>query len=56
MIGISSTNEVQISKEHIGFHWATYEEALEMLTFENTRKVIRAAEQYLRENDLAKKP
>ena len=56
LIGISSTDEVQISKEHIGYQWATYEKALDMLTFENTRKVIRAAEQYLRENDLAKKP
>ncbi len=56
LIGISSSRDVQISKEHIGFHWATYEEALEMLTFENTRKVIRASERYLRENELAKKP
>jgi len=56
LIGISSTSEVQISKEHIGFQWATYEKALEMLTFENTRKVIRAADRYLRENELAKEP
>jgi len=27
-----------------------------MLTFENTRKVIRAAEVYLNENGLAKQP
>ena len=40
LIGISSTDEIQISKEHIGSKWATYEQALEMLTFENTRKVI----------------
>ncbi|MCG3220580.1 MAG: NUDIX domain-containing protein [Candidatus Heimdallarchaeota archaeon] len=56
LIGISSTDDIQISKEHIGSQWATYEKALEMLTFENTRKVIRAAERYLRENELAKKP
>ena len=56
LIGISNTTDVQISKEHIGFFWATYEEALEMLTFENTRKIIRAAERYLRENELAKEP
>ncbi len=56
LIGISPVSEVQISKEHIGFHWAKYEEALDMLTFENTRKVIRAAERYLRENELAKEP
>ncbi|MHA1200566.1 MAG: bis(5'-nucleosyl)-tetraphosphatase, partial [Candidatus Heimdallarchaeaceae archaeon] len=38
LIGISPVKEVTISKEHIGFHWAKYEDALEMLTFENTRK------------------
>ena len=56
LIGISATDDVKISKEHIGFQWAAYEKALEMLTFENTRKVIRAAERYLKENELAKKP
>ncbi|MCE7740835.1 MAG: NUDIX domain-containing protein [Candidatus Heimdallarchaeota archaeon] len=56
LIGISPVKEITISKEHIGFHWAKYEDALEMLTFENTRKVIRAAERYLRDNELAKEP
>ena len=56
LVGITSVSEVQISKEHIGYQWATYEEALEMLTFENTRKVIRAAERYLRDNELSKTP
>ena len=56
LIGISPEKDVLISKEHIGYQWATYEKALEMLTFENTRKVIRAAERYLRENELSKEP
>jgi 8-oxo-dGTP pyrophosphatase MutT (NUDIX family) len=56
LVGIANTTDVQISKEHIGAQWATYEKALEMLTFENTRKVIRAAERYLKENGLAKQP
>ena len=56
LIGISSTTEVRISKEHVGYLWCTYAEALKTLTFENTRKVIRAAERYLRENELAKTP
>ena len=56
LVGIANTTDVQISKEHIGYQWATYEKALEMLTFENTRKVIRAAERYLRENELTKEP
>ncbi|OLS31781.1 MAG: RNA pyrophosphohydrolase [Candidatus Heimdallarchaeota archaeon AB_125] len=56
LIGISSTTDVQISKEHVGYLWCTYEDALNTLTFENTRKVIRASERYLRENELAKEP
>lgn len=56
LIGISKTTEVKISNEHIGYYWATYEEALKMLTFENTRKIIRASERYLKENELAKDP
>ena len=56
LIGISSTTEVYISKEHVGYLWCTYEDALNTLTFENTRKVIRASERYLRENELAKEP
>ncbi len=56
LIGISAVTEVHISKEHVGYLWCTYEDALKTLTFENTRKVIRAAERYLRENELAKEP
>ncbi|MHA1396644.1 MAG: bis(5'-nucleosyl)-tetraphosphatase [Candidatus Heimdallarchaeaceae archaeon] len=56
LVGICDTREVKISKEHVGYYWATFEEAMKMLTFENTRKVIKAAERYLRENELTKKP
>ncbi|MCG3217102.1 MAG: NUDIX domain-containing protein [Candidatus Heimdallarchaeota archaeon] len=56
LIGISAVEDVKISKEHIGFQWASFSEALDLLTFENTRKVIRASERYLRENELAKTP
>ncbi|MHA1116592.1 MAG: bis(5'-nucleosyl)-tetraphosphatase [Candidatus Heimdallarchaeaceae archaeon] len=48
LIGITDVTKVHISAEHTGYYWA-----LEMLTFENTRRVIRAAEEFLRKNDLA---
>ncbi|MHA1687507.1 MAG: bis(5'-nucleosyl)-tetraphosphatase [Candidatus Heimdallarchaeaceae archaeon] len=53
LIGITDQNRVHISSEHFGFYWATYEEALRMLTFENTRKILRAAEKFLQEKGLA---
>jgi len=53
LIGITDVTKVHISAEHTGYYWASYEKALEMLTFENTRRVIRAAEEFLRKNDLA---
>lgn len=36
--------EVRISHEHTGFEWLSYEEALEKLTFENAKEVLRRAE------------
>ncbi len=53
LIGLTETSKVHISDEHTGYYWASYERALEMLAFENTRKVIRAAEEYLRTHELA---
>ena len=56
LIGISPTTDVKLSKEHVGYIWVPYKKALDMLTFENTKKVIRAAERYLKENELSKSP
>ncbi|MHA1303029.1 MAG: bis(5'-nucleosyl)-tetraphosphatase [Candidatus Heimdallarchaeaceae archaeon] len=53
LIGLTDTQKVHISAEHTGYYWASFDRALEMLTFENTRRVIRAAEDFLRDNDLA---
>jgi len=36
--------EVHISHEHTGFEWLPYEQALEKLTFENAKEVLRQAE------------
>ena len=39
--------EVSLSYEHTGFLWASYDEAMEMVTFENARRVLRESEAYL---------
>ena len=56
IIGITPTKEVRLSKEHIGYCWAKFEESLEMLAFENTRRIIRAAEKFLKDRALTRKP
>jgi bis(5'-nucleosidyl)-tetraphosphatase len=40
-------HEVQLSHEHQNFEWLPYEAALERLTFENARGLLRQAEEHL---------
>ncbi len=51
-IAVTDTKKVEISNEHVGYCWRTYDEALEMLTFENTRNILIAAEKHLRKKNL----
>jgi bis(5'-nucleosidyl)-tetraphosphatase len=39
--------EIKISREHIGFVWLSYEEALAKVTFENARRILMETEAYL---------
>jgi len=43
----TKTKDVKISEEHIGYKWLPYEKALEQLTFENAKGILRKAHQYL---------
>ncbi len=56
LIGTTSCKDVRISNEHIGYCWATYNVALNMLSFENTRRILRAAENYLKKLNLTVTP
>jgi len=38
---------VKISHEHVDFEWMSYNEALERLTFENARVILKKAKQFL---------
>lgn len=43
----TKTKEIEISFEHIGYKWLQYEEALEQLTFDNAKEILKKANDYL---------
>ncbi len=47
-LGETETEMVKISSEHIGYEWLASDEALNQLTFENSRKVLRKAHDFLK--------
>lgn len=47
MLACTPQSETKISHEHIGARWVPYERALYMLTFENAKKMLKAANNYL---------
>lgn len=47
-IGKASDGEVKLSHEHIGFAWLTYENALQQLTYDNSKQVLEKAEMFLK--------
>ena len=49
--GKTGEKDVTISAEHVGFIWLPYEKALERLTFENAKKVLRKASKYMNAHD-----
>ena len=44
----SFTRKVMISDEHKGYAWLTYDEALELATFKNTKRLLRDAEAFIK--------
>ena len=43
----AKTDEVKISEEHVGYEWLPFEKALDKLNFENSRNVLRKAQDFL---------
>ena len=39
----SQTDQVRLSREHVGFDWLPYERAIEKLTFKNAKETVRKA-------------
>ena len=46
----SATDEVTLSKEHIGYAWLSYDDAFKKLTFNNAKELLRKANQFLYKN------
>lgn len=44
----ASTKQVKLSFEHKDYKWLSFEDALEVLTFETSREVLRKAYKYLK--------
>ena len=47
-IAKTSTKQVKLSFEHIGFEWLPYSEAIEKLTFKNAKEVLEKANKFLK--------
>ena len=43
----TKTEEIKISKEHIGYKWLQYKEALRQLTFNNAKEILKKANNYV---------
>jgi bis(5'-nucleosidyl)-tetraphosphatase len=43
----SQKEKVKISTEHVGFQWFSFEQALEKLSFENSKEILRKANNFL---------
>ena len=46
-LGKTEQKEVKLSFEHIGFKWLPYKEALEQLTFKDSRDILKEAHKFL---------
>jgi len=40
--------EIKISDEHLGYAWLEFNDAMKMLTFDNTKKILKAANEFLK--------
>lgn len=47
-LGQSPSRDVNISHEHAGYEWLPYEKALDRLTFENAKELLRKAHRKLK--------
>ena len=51
-LGQAHNKKVKLSSEHIGLKWLTYEEALERLTFDNAKEILKKAHEFLTQKTL----
>ncbi len=46
-VGKSNTKTVRLSDEHIGYEWLKYEEALNKVTYDTARRILKKAHEFL---------
>ncbi len=51
----SKKRDVKISEEHVEFKWMPFEQAFEQLTFNNSKQVLKKANEFLRKRPTIKK-
>ncbi len=47
LLAQTKTKDVTLSYEHIGFEWLPYDEALQRLTYDNAKDILKKAEAFL---------
>ena len=52
LLAETKTEKVIISKEHIGYKWLPYKEALKTLTFDNAKEILRKANAFFSKKGL----
>jgi len=48
----TKTKEIKLSYEHVDFKWLSYDKAIEQLTFENAKRVLKEANDFTVSNKL----
>ncbi len=46
-IGQAKQGDIVLSDEHIGFEWLSYQDALERLTFDNSKEILQKVEEFM---------
>ena len=47
-LGQVDSEEVTLSREHVGYEFLPFDEAVKRLTYANAREILRQAEEYLK--------
>jgi len=48
LLAETETEKINLSKEHDNYKWLEYKQALELATFDNTKKILKKAHQFIK--------
>lgn len=51
LLAETKRKEIRISKEHAGFKWLIFEDALRLLRYNNSKKLLLQSEKFLKKNE-----